>query len=355
MISKEDSKNLLKGEAGSTVEVSYLRQKKTYTASIRREAIEIKAVPYFAMTNDSIGYIALVKFNRKASYETKKALVDLKKQGAKKIILDLRNNPGGLLSEAINITNLFIPKNQLVVTTKSKVKKYNKTYLTKNEPIDTEIPLAIIINDRSASASEIVSGSLQDLDRAVIIGNRSYGKGLVQRPKKLSYGTQMKITISRYYTPSGRCIQALDYSKKDDNGNALKIDKSQYNAFKTKKGRTVYDGGGIDPDLKVEFIQNQNLIKAIKKERLVFDFATKYYYENQNKNINDLTFNDKLFKEFNLFVKDKGFNFETKTERLLDQLNTTAFEEGVSMYLDQDLKNIKKHIKNFKGLCYRSR
>ena len=154
------------------------------------------------MTNDSIGYIALVKFNRKASYETK-ALVDLKKQGAKKIILDLRNNPGGLLREAINVTNLFVPKNQLIVTTKSKVKKYNKTYLTKNEPIDVEIPLAIIINDRSASASEIVSGSLQDLDRAVIIGNRSYGKGLVQRPKKLSYGTQMKITISRYYTPSG--------------------------------------------------------------------------------------------------------------------------------------------------------
>ena len=196
---------------------------------------------------------------------------------------------------------------------------------------------------------------MQDLDRAVIIGNRSYGKGLVQRPKKLSYGTQMKITISRYYTPSGRCIQALDYSKKDDNGNALKIDKSQYNAFKTKKGRTVYDGGGIDPDIKVEFIQNQNLIKAIKKERLVFDFATKYYYENLNKNINDLNFDDKLFKEFNQFVKEKEFNFETKTELLLDQLNATAFDEGVSVYLDQDLKNIKKHIKNFKETCYRSR
>ena len=346
---KEDSKNLLKGEAGSTVEVSYLRQNKPFTTSIKREAIEIKAVPFFAMTKDSIGYIALVKFNRKASYETKKALVDLKKQGAKKIILDLRNNPGGLLREAINVTNLFVPKNQLIVTTKSKVKKYNKTYLTKNDPIDVEIPLAIIINDRSASASEIVSGSLQDLDRAVIIGNRSYGKGLVQRPKKLSYGTQMKITISRYYTPSGRCIQALDYSKKDDKGNALKIDKSQYNAFKTKKGRTVYDGGGINPDIKVEFIQNQNLIKAIKKERLVFDFATKYFYENENKVINDLIFDDKLFKDFNLFVKEKGFNFETKTELLLDQLNTTAFEEGVSVYLDQDLKTIKKHINSFKS------
>lgn len=346
---KEDSKNLLKGEAGSTVEVTYLRQDKTHTTPIKREAIEIKAVPYYAMSKDSIGYIALVKFNRKASSETKKALVELKKKGAKKIILDLRNNPGGLLREAINVTNLFIPKNQLIVTTKSKVKKYNKTYFTKNDAVDANIPLVILINDRSASASEIVSGSLQDLDRAVIVGNRSFGKGLVQRPKKLSYGTQMKITISRYYTPSGRCIQALDYSKKDAEGNASKIDKSQYNAFKTKNGRTVYDGGGIDPDIKVNFIVNKNLIKAIKKERLIFDFATNYYYNHKEKTVNSIAFDDKLLKEFNMFVKNKGFEFETKTEKILEQLYDVAFDEGASVYLDQDLKNFNKHLKTFKS------
>ena len=184
--------------------------------------------------------------------ETKNQLKDLKAQGAKSIILDLRNNPGGLLREAINIVNLFVPKGQLVVTTKSKVKKYNKTYYTKNEPVDTEIPVVVLINGRSASASEIVSGALQDLDRAVIVGARSFGKGLVQRPKKLTYGTQLKVTISRYYTPSGRCIQSLDYWNRDENGNAVRIKQENYHEFKTKNGRKVYDGGGVFPDEALE-------------------------------------------------------------------------------------------------------
>ena len=242
---KDDAGNLLQGGAGTSVEVTYVRQGKTQNATIQREAVDIHAVPHYSMINENTGYIVLRKFNAKTSAETKSALRDLKNQGAEKLILDLRGNPGGLLREAVNVTNIFVPKNQLVVTTKSKVKKYNKTYYTKNEPMDTDIPLVVLIDGSSASASEIVSGALQDLDRAVVIGARSFGKGLVQRPKKLTYGTQMKITISRYYTPSGRCIQALDYWNRDENGKATRTKQENYNAFKTKKGRTVYDGGGV--------------------------------------------------------------------------------------------------------------
>src|SRR5690606_20544976 len=201
---KENAGDLLKGAPDSSVEVTYIRQGKTQTATIKRAEVEIKAVPYFSMVNDKTGYIVLSQFNQKASAETRYAVRDLKAQGAQRIILDLRGNPGGLLNEAIEIVNLFVPKGQLVVTTKSKVEKYNKTYYTQREPLDTDIPLVVLIDGNSASASEIVSGSLQDLDRAVIVGSRSFGKGLVQRPKELIYGTQVKITISRYYTPSGR-------------------------------------------------------------------------------------------------------------------------------------------------------
>jgi len=208
---KDDAGNLLQGAKGTSVNITYKRQGETNTATIKREEVEIHAVPHFSMVDDKTGYVVLRQFNDKASSETINAIRTLKSQGAKRLILDLRGNPGGLLNEAVNIVNIFVPQNQLVVTTKSKVKKYNKTYYTQKEPLDSEIPLVVLIDEGSASASEIVSGALQDLDRAVIIGSRSFGKGLVQRPKPLVYGTQMKITISRYYTPSGRCIQALDY------------------------------------------------------------------------------------------------------------------------------------------------
>src|SRR5690606_14107095 len=219
---KEDASDLLKGSNNTSVEVTYVRQGQTKTATITRAAIEIDAVPYYKMVDAKTGYIVLSKFNSKATEQTEKALKDLKGQGAERLILDLRGNPGGLLSEAINVTNLFVPKGELIVTTKSQVKKFNREYWTKNKPVDTEIPLVVLVNGRSASASEIVSGSLQDLDRAVIMGARSFGKGLVQRPMKLTYGTQLKVTISRYYTPSGRCIQSLDYWHRDDQGHAVR-------------------------------------------------------------------------------------------------------------------------------------
>ena len=249
---KDDASQLLQGAKNTKIDIKYLRQGKTMNTQIVLDEVEIKSVPFFGKVDAKTGYIVLAKFNQKAALETKEALEQLKRDGAEKIVLDLRGNSGGLLNEAVSICNLFVPKNEVIVTTKSKIEKHNNTYKTSREPIDTQIPLVILVDGKSASASEIVAGALQDLDRAVILGSRSFGKGLVQRPVDLTYGTQVKITISRYYTPSGRCIQALDYLHKDKDGRAVRTATENYNAFRTGKGRTVYDGGGILPDIVME-------------------------------------------------------------------------------------------------------
>lgn len=345
---KDDAANLLQGSAGTSVAITYLRNGKEASVEISREALEIHAVPYYGMVNDNTGYIVLRKFNRKASSETIEALEALKAEGATKLILDLRGNPGGLLNEAVNVTNIFIPKDQLVVTTKSKVKKYNRTYLTKRDAIDLDIPLVVLIDDRSASASEIVSGALQDMDRAVVIGARSFGKGLVQRPKPVAYGTQMKITISRYYTPSGRCIQALDYWNRDAEGNATRVKKENYNAFKTRNGRTVYDGGGVQPDIELEQTGLSPITKAIVNEQLVFDFATQYYYKNPEVDLSNFTFTDRDFKDFKSLIKSSNFNFSTKTEDALADLIDTAEDEKISSDISNSIKALEKELANYK-------
>ena len=346
---KDDAGNLLQGGAGTSVEVTYVRQGKTQNATIQREAVDIHAVPHYSMINENTGYIVLRKFNAKTSAETKSALRDLKNQGAEKLILDLRGNPGGLLREAVNVTNIFVPKNQLVVTTKSKVKKYNKTYYTKNEPMDTDIPLVVLIDGSSASASEIVSGALQDLDRAVVIGARSFGKGLVQRPKKLTYGTQMKITISRYYTPSGRCIQALDYWNRDENGKATRTKQENYNAFKTKKGRTVYDGGGVQPDLELDETKLSPITKAILDENLIFKYGTDYYYNNSVTDLKDFKLTDADFKNFKNFLKANNFNFETKTEKAFANALSVAKEEQLNTEIDTNYSDLISSLNNYKN------
>ena len=346
---KDDAGNLLQGGAGTSVEVTYVRQGKTQNATIQREAVDIHAVPHYSMINENTGYIVLRKFNAKTSAETKSALRDLKNQGAEKLILDLRGNPGGLLREAVNVTNIFVPKNQLVVTTKSKVKKYNKTYYTKNEPMDTEIPLVVLIDGSSASASEIVSGALQDLDRAVVIGARSFGKGLVQRPKKLTYGTQMKITISRYYTPSGRCIQALDYWNRDENGKATRTKQENYNAFKTKKGRTVYDGGGVQPDLELDETKLSPITKAILDENLIFKYGTDYYYNNKVTDLKGFKLTDADFKNFKNFLKANNFNFETKTEKAFANALSVAKEEQLNTEIDTNYSDLISSLNNYKN------
>ncbi len=326
---QDDAGELLKGAPGSTVDVTYKRQGKTATATITRGAVELKAIPFYKLINNDIGYIVLSQFNGRTTVETKAALVDLKSQGAKKIILDLRGNPGGLLNEAINVVNLFVDKGEVITTTKSIIEKYNQTYKTKYDPVDKEIPLVVLVNGRSASASEIVSGGLQDLDRAVIVGARSFGKGLVQRPKKLTYGTQLKVTISRYYTPSGRCIQALDYWHRDENGDAVRKDAKEYNAFKTKGGRTVYDGGGILPDVQLESAVYSPITTALLKDNAIFDYATKYYYSHQMADWKNFKFGEADFQDFLKFLKDNNFEYETETEK--------KFAEGLKISDDDDM------------------
>ncbi|MGO1585891.1 S41 family peptidase [Mesonia sp.] len=324
----EDAGELLKGAPNSKVNLKYIRQGKTEQTTLTREAVEIKAVPFYELTSDKIGYIVLSKFNRKASAEVATALKNLKEQGAEKIILDLLGNPGGLLTEAVNVTNIFVPKGEIITTTKSTIEKYNQVYKTQKDPMDTEIPLAVLINGKSASASEIVSGSLQDLDRAVVIGARSFGKGLVQRPKQLSYGTQLKITISRYYTPSGRCIQALDYWNRDQDGKATKTKVEDYNEFSTRNGRKVYDGGGILPDIKLETSEYSAVTNALLKEQIIFNYATQYYYAHPEIKLDNFVFTDKDFGEFKKFLQKADFSYETDTEKQLKELMLTSKKEG---------------------------
>jgi carboxyl-terminal processing protease len=330
---KDDASQLLKGAKNAKIAITFIRQGKTQTTYLVLDEVDLNAVPFFGKVDDKTGYIVLSAFNRKTTQETKAALEKLKNDGAERIILDLRGNPGGLLNEAVNVCNLFVAKNEIIVTTKSKNAKYNVTYKTTNEPVDLQIPLAIIVNGRSASASEIVAGALQDLDRAVIIGSRSFGKGLVQRPIDMTYGTQVKVTISRYFTPAGRCIQALDYWHKDENGKAVRTDASKYTAFKTKKGRTVYDGGGILPDIQLDETKLSTIAEVLQKNDGIFNFATVYYYKNPNIGDKIPVLTDADFNEFKAYLKREKFTFDTETELALKNTLEKAKKES----LDQSI------------------
>lgn len=335
---EDNAGELLRGANNTSITVTFRRQSETKTATITRAGVEVDAVPFYRMINAKTGYIVLAKFNAKASAQTKSALIDLKGKGAEKIVLDLRGNPGGLLSEAINVTNLFVPKGELIVTTKSKVKKFNREYKTKNKAVDIEIPLVVLVNGNSASASEIVSGSLQDLDRAIIMGARSFGKGLVQRPMKLTYGTQLKVTISRYFTPSGRCIQSLDYWNRDKDGSAKKT--TVFNEFTTRNGRKVQDGGGVLPDIEVDNVKANELTKYLMQNNVVFDFATDYYYKNQLNDPTEFEFNENDFLNFKKFVSKSDFSFETKTEKVLKEVMTTREEVIFNDAIEKDFETL---------------
>jgi len=343
---KDDASQLLKGAKNTKIEIKYIRQGKTLTCQLILDEVEIKAVPYFAKIDDKTGYIVLSAFNIKTTQETKTALEKLKEEGAERIILDLRGNPGGLLNEAVNVCNLFVPKGETIVTTKSKNPKYNNTYKTANEPIDLDIPLAILVDGKSASASEIVAGALQDLDRAVIVGCRSFGKGLVQRPIDMTYGTQVKVTISRYYTPAGRCIQALDYWHKDKEGKAVRTDASKYNSFKTKKGRTVYDGGGIQPDIEVANSKLSTIAEVLQKNDAIFNYVTSYYYKNQNLGDKIPTLSDADYTDFKSFLKKEKISFDTETELALkttfEKAKKEKIDEAISVQYNQLMAAIQK-------------
>ncbi|MGJ8682989.1 MAG: S41 family peptidase [Nonlabens sp.] len=347
---KENAGDLLKGSADTELNIIYKRQGKEKTATLTRKAVEVNAVPFYEMATPEIGYVVLSKFNAKATRETKEAIAALKEKGATKIILDLRGNPGGLLSEAVAVSNLFIEKDKLITSTKSVIEQYNKTYLTKRSAYDPDIPVAVLINGRSASASEIVSGSIQDYDRGVVIGARSFGKGLVQRPKPLSYGTQVKITISRYYTPSGRCIQALDYWNRDEDGNAVRTKKEDYKAFKTvNSGRTVYDGGGVQPDIELASAAYSPITTALLKENAIFDYATDYYYSHpQVSDMDSFRFTESDFNDFVSWIEKRGFDFDTETESAFAQAFKTAEKEELDDDISTSYKAMQAAINNAK-------
>lgn len=343
---KEAAQQFLNGKKNSFVALSFVRNGIEKSIKVKRKGLAPKAVPISKMLKDDIGYIALDRFSKTAAREVENALKLLVIDEAKGVILDLRNNPGGLLQEAVKIVNLFIPKNQLVVSTKSNIEGYNKEFKTVLQPVDLEIPLVILINENSASASEIVAGALQDLDRAVVVGEKSFGKGLVQRPKALPYGGQLKVTISRYYTPSGRCIQALDYRNRKE-GVALRFAEEDYTAFKTKGGRTVFDGGGITPDVLGKNKKRINFIKELIKGPLVFEFANNYFYNNKVENLSQFALKPKDFKKFKemslkspLFLKDESFEY-------LKELTNTIKKNDLEG-LDAELLDLGKSINESK-------
>ena len=331
----------LKGTPNSKISVEIERQGKVLKKEITREKIEVNPVPFSKMIDEETGYIVLTRFNNKASSEVKKAFRKLKSEGMQKLVFDLRSNPGGSLLEAINISNFFIPKGKTIVTTKAKIKKWSNTYRGSNEPLDLEIPITVLINGSSASASEIVAGSLQDYDRAVILGERSFGKGLVQRQKELTYGTQLKLTISKYYTPSGRCIQELDYTNRDlKTGKVPKFSDKIINKFKTQNGRIVYDGGGILPDVKTSSTDKTNLTKELFQSKAIFNFATDYYHNNQKvEKLEDLNIPSTLFKDFIQYL-EKDTTFVTQQEKLFKE----AFNYTQNQNISKELNKIQEEL-----------
>jgi len=341
--------NLLRGSPDSFVNLKILRQGKKMDIQVGRSKIEINPVPFYSMIDAEVGYISFIKFNKKATSEVKKAIADLKDKGMKKLILDVRGNPGGLLGQAVSITNLFIPKNKIVVTTKSKVKKWTNTYKTRLEPIDLEIPIVVLIDGRSASASEIVSGSLQDYDRAVIMGERSFGKGLVQRYRKLAYGTQMKLTISKYYTPSGRCIQELDYTNRDESGEVPKFSDGKVNMYKTENGRKVYDGGGVLPDVAIEKPETLKITKELYGSDVFFNFVTDYYYDNQNiVTANQFQLDEGVFTELKKYISSNNDAFETASEKKFNAAIELAEKDGYGKAVEDSYELFLASIRNEK-------
>ncbi|MEE9350206.1 MAG: S41 family peptidase [Flavobacteriaceae bacterium] len=338
--------SLLKDLPDSDVKVKIDRNGKKINAKITRATIEIDPVPFHAMIDKEVGYMAFIKFNKKASKRVKEAYDELKAEGMKKLIIDVRSNPGGLLNEVVKIVNYFIPKDQIVVTTKSKVKKWNTTYKSKKEPIDLDIPLVILINGRSASASEILSGALQDLDRAVVIGERSFGKGLVQRTRKLPYGTQMKLTISKYYTPSGRCIQELDYTNRDHKtGEIPKFDPKNRTMFKTNKGRKVYDGGGVEPDVIINRPDKSIATKAIIKSNALFKYARDYQYKHKTiAKPADFLLTDKDYENFISYIKTNETSFKTEAEKRFEDAFKIAEKDKYAKDIQQSYNGLLQEI-----------
>ena len=364
-LNTEDVSNMLKGPAQKPVKIKYERygEKKPLVVDVVREKISIDAVPYYGMLDKNTAYIRLSSFTENCSGEVKKAFLELKKNNPQALILDLRGNPGGLLNEAVEMVNLFVPAGSEIVSTKGKITQNDRVYKAMATPIDTTIRIAVLTNSGSASASEIVAGAIQDLDRGLVVGTRTFGKGLVQTTRDLSYNTKLKVTTAKYYIPSGRCIQALDYSHRNEDGSVGHIPDSLITEFTTKKGRKVYDGGGVAPDIKFESDMGSPLTIALVNKFMFFDFATKFNAENPViASPEEFEISDDIYNQFIAFVKEKKFTYESQTEENLDELIKQAkkdkyFEHAKSEFealkarlspdLDEDATLFKGEIKEF--------
>src|SRR5688500_1254225 len=346
---------LLKGQPKTQVEIKVRRhgKKEELVFQITREKINVSNVAHYGLIGADIAYIRLDDFTPGASYEVADALIELKEKGAKKLILDLRENPGGLLHEAVNIVSLFIPKGMEVVSTKGKVNEWNKVYKTLNNPLDTEIPMVVLTSQGSASASEIVAGTLQDYDRAVLVGAKTFGKGLVQTTRPLSYNAQLKVTTAKYYIPSGRCIQALDYTHRKEDGTVLKIADSLKVQYKTRMGRTVYDGGGLDPDIKVENEYLGTVTSELVDSGLLFEFASKYCGENTKPDdLSAFRISDREYETFVNWLKTQNFSYTTSLEKNTQLLIETAKNERMYPDLEIYLDGLRNKIESNKSSDY---
>jgi carboxyl-terminal processing protease len=360
-VSSDKASDMLKGEPGTEAEIVIRRNGEEFTKKLKREKISISAVPYFGMVDSNTGYIRFTNFTQNCISEVKDALVDLKEeQGAQDLILDLRNNPGGLVNEAVEIVNLFVKPGQEVVSTRGRAKQYDALFRTNKNPVAPDMPVVVLINRSSASASEIVAGALQDLDRGIIVGERSYGKGLVQVARPLSYKAQVKITTAKYYIPSGRCIQAVDFSHPNEEGSVGYIPDSLIKTFMTKNGRPVKDGGGIIPDVVVPSDMLTRFTSELYVQNMVFDYSTKYFWSHPVPSVIDslrVTEND--IEDFASFLKGKNFSYQTDSEAALEDLIAVAQEEqlydknietinklkaGMSHSLERDLETQKRDV-----------
>lgn len=338
---------IFKGQAGTKMNLLIARPGETAKKpfEVTRENIKIEDVPYAGMLEKEVGYIKLQGFTRTASKEVKSAFTKLKKEGMKKLVLDLRGNPGGLVIEAVSICNMFVNRDVEVVNTKGKVKDFNRAYKTMTAPMDLEIPVVLLLNGNSASASEIVAGFLQDSDRGVIIGQRSFGKGLVQIPRPLSYNSQVKITTAKYYIPSGRCIQAIDYSDHTADRKLSRLADSLKKAFKTKNGRTVYDGTGLDPDIPVKAQKLALITTTLLDKGLIFDYVTQYVDKHKTiKPAKEFSLSNADYQHFVKWLKGKNYDYTTKVEKALKRLEKTSKKEGNYNKLQAQIKAVKNKM-----------
>ena len=344
-----DVSTLLRGQVGTSFKLKVQRPgvKEPLEFNIVRRSIQMPTIPYYGVMDGQVGYINLSSFSGNPSKDFKKAFLDLKKQGITSLVIDLRNNGGGLLDQAVEIVNMFVPRGKTIVTTKGKIKQASNTYKTLREPLDTDIPIAVLVNSGTASSSEILSGSLQDLDRAVIVGNRTYGKGLVQVPRSLPYGGNLKITTSKYYIPSGRCVQAIDYAHRNEDGSVARIPDSLTTVFHTAAGREVRDGGGVSPDIEVKQERLPNILFYLVRDNLIFDYATDYCLKHPAiASAKEFELTDADYEEFKNKVKGADFKYDQQSEKILNNLKEAAEFEGYMKDASDEFKALENKLKH---------